>query len=117
MTDEFTNHFGQLAPAPRHPNSPNDPELALYDVHTGARRFTFENRPDGAHAIDVKSGEAAFRITAAGKTILPNGKELPTPKIVARPPAPDMAQRLYGKPAATPAKRAALAAKTMADRL
>lgn len=120
MTDEFQQHYGQLDVGPRHPRDPRDPALSLYSVHDRSRKFDVQ----GDKMIDVKTGEVVGRATADGRIALPGGRTIPAPKLVARVPAVDPAQRLYGKrPAAQRSFGADLfakpapAAKSLADRL
>ncbi len=119
MTDDFTHRFGQLDLGPTHPSNPADPGQSLYDVHSLARRCDFRTEDGSAWAIDTKTRERAFRIDAKGRTFLPDGKEIATPKLTRRAVPAPIADRLYGqqstrlapaaKPAADPAAR--LAAK------
>lgn len=104
MTDEFTARFGQLDIGPRHPNNPDDPSLSLYDVHSLARRYDFESEPGNAWAIDVKTRERVFRIDVDGRTFLPSGKEIATPKLTPRAAPPSAADKLYGKPKPAPGR-------------
>lgn len=98
MTDDFRNRWGELSPGPRFPQNPRDPAVSLYDPATGARRYNFENKPDGAHAIDTRTGEVAFRVDARGNMFLPDGRPLgKAPKVAKRPTPPDPTERLYGQ--------------------
>ena len=107
VPDEFVERFGQLDIGPRHPQNPNDPSVAFYDVHSRARRYTFESEPGNAWAVDTRTGERAFRIDVKGRTFLPDGKEIATPRLTKREQASGPAQRLYGNPAGQAAKRSA----------
>ena len=91
MSSEFEEHFGQLDVGPTHPLNPKDPARSLYSIHNRAKRFDLR----GDTAIDVKTGEVAFKATKDGKIALPNGKTMPAPKLVPVPAAPDAADRLY----------------------
>lgn len=96
MTDDFTHRFGQLDLGPTHPSNPADPGQSLYDVHSLARRYDFRTEDGSAWAIDTKTRERAFRIDAKGRTFLPDGKEIATPKLTRRAAPPALTERLYG---------------------
>lgn len=100
MTDEFVSRFGQLDLGPTHPNNPNDPALSLYDVSNLARRYDFDSDsdPGSAWAVDTRSGKRAFRIDVEGRSFLPDGRQIPTPRLVPRPAGVDAAAQLYGAP-------------------
>lgn len=105
MTDDFTHRFGQLDLGPTHPSNPADSGQSLYDVHSLARRYDFRTVDGNAWAVDTKTRERAFRIDAKGRTFLPDGKEIATPKLTRRAiPAP-IADRLYGQQHTRPAPK------------
>lgn len=110
LADEFAERFGLLSPGPKNPNNPADKAVALYDPNTSARRYVFDEQ---GRATDTRTGEVAFRIDGAGRTYLPNGREIATPRAVARPKPEDMAARLYGsavdRPESPPARNPHLA--------
>lgn len=110
VPDEFVERFGQLDIGPRHPQNPDDPSVAFYDVHSRARRYTFDSEPGNAWAVDTRTGERAFRIDGKGRTFLPSGQEIATPRLIERKQASGPAQRLYSKPAGQAAKRPTLPA-------
>lgn len=98
MSSEFEENFGQLDVGPTHPLNPKDPARSLYSIHNRARRFDLR----GDTAIDVRTGEVAFKATKDGKIALPNGKTLPAPKLVAVPKPVDTAAKLYGEKPSKP---------------
>ena len=107
MLEDFHARFGQLELGP--PDRPDHGRF-LYDRGSRAKRYALDDTTDvDSWAIDVRTGERAFRIDVARGVFLPNGRAVAPPAILpsgskpakaplsAQRPAGDLARRIYGQ--------------------